>query len=289
MKAKSIGIIGLGRVGMPVARAYLNAGFRVFGVDADRKKGSQFETMGGLLKHSPAAVVDQVSTVLLLVLNDDQVLQVVCGENGVLSSNNDDFTLICMSTINRSLLEEIAKKCRDKGINFIDCPFTGGPARVADGNLTLIAAGDPSTVEAARPVLNCIGNINVVGEVPGLGQAVKHCNQLLVGATHAATMEVIALSRRLDLDPELVCKIVGEGIAGSDYFKLLSEAVLKGIPSPGGLGQMCKDVSIVKNTAEAVGLPALVISAAAAYFRQAEDQGMQQREGADLIEVVETD
>ena len=286
MKHKTIGIIGLGRVGMPVASAYLKAGYEVYGIDVDDRCKGQFETMGGVLKLTPEALADQVGTVLILVLNDDQALEVAYGENGVLNSNNN-FTLICMSTINRSSLEKIAQKCRDQGIGFIDCPFTGGPARIPEGNLTLIAAGDPTVIESARPVLRCIGNINLVGEVPGLGQAVKHCNQLLVGVTHAATMEVIALSRKLGLDTGLVCKIVGEGIAGSDYFKLLSEAILKGTPSPGGLGQMCKDVSIVKNTADAVALPALVISAAATYFRRAENKGMQQLEGADLIEVVE--
>jgi 3-hydroxyisobutyrate dehydrogenase-like beta-hydroxyacid dehydrogenase len=289
MKAKSIGIIGLGRVGMPVASAYLQAGYKVYGIDVDARRKSRFEAIGGELKLTPAAVADTVGTLLLMVLNDDQALEVVNGEYGVLSSHNSDLTLICMSTINRSSLEEIARKCRDQGIRFIDCPFTGGPARIPEGRLTLITAGNSEDIEAARPVLSCIGSINVVGDTPGLGQAVKHCNQLLVGATHAATMEVIALSRRLDLDAEQVCKVVGEGIAGSDYFRLLSEAVLKGTPSPGGLGQMCKDVAIVKNTTDAVALPALVISAAADYFRQAENSGMQLQEGAALIEVVNGD
>lgn len=289
MKAKSIGIIGLGRVGMPVASAYLEAGYKVCGIDVDDRRISQFEALGGELKQTPAEVADAVGTLLLLVLNDHQALQVVCGEKGVLGSSNNELTLICMSTINRSTLEDIAQKCLDKGISFIDCPFTGGPARIPDGRLTLITAGDPVSIEAARPVLSRIGSINVVGDNPGLGQAVKHCNQLLVGTTHAATMEVIALAGKLDLDGEMVCKIVGEGIAGSDYFRLLSEAVLKGTPSPGGLGQMCKDVAIVKNTTDAVALPALVISAAATYFRQAENKGMQQHEGADLIKVVKGD
>ena len=120
-----------------------------------------------------------------------------------------------------------------------------------------------------------------------VGQAIKHCNQLLVAATHAATMEVITLARRLGLNPALVSQVVGSGIAGSDYFRLLSESVLEKTPSPGGLGQMCKDVSIVVNTAREVKMPAHVVTAASQYFLVAEALGMQAREGADLIEVVE--
>jgi 3-hydroxyisobutyrate dehydrogenase-like beta-hydroxyacid dehydrogenase len=84
-----------------------------------------------------------------------------------------------------------------------------------------------------------------------------------------------------------VCQVVGSGIAGSDYFRLLAESVLKKTRSPGGLGQMCKDLAIVANTAREAKMPALVATAAAQYFLAAEAMGMHGREGADLIEVVE--
>ena len=271
---------------MPVAKVLLEAGYTVFAVEVNDRKKQQFEALGGTITASPDILVQTASTILVLVLNDEQVIDVISGPNGVLQSNTQ-FNLICMSTINRSTLEEMAVKCLRQGINLIDCPFTGGPARIPTGNLTLITAGDPQAVESVRPILDHIGKLNLVGNSPGLGQAVKHCNQLLVGATHAATMEVITLSKRLNLDPEQVTKIVGEGIAGSDYFRMLSQSVLKNIPSPGGLGQMCKDVAIVKNSTEEVDLPALVLSAAAEYFKIAEIRGMQSMEGADLIQVVD--
>jgi 3-hydroxyisobutyrate dehydrogenase-like beta-hydroxyacid dehydrogenase len=109
----------------------------------------------------------------------------------------------------------------------------------------------------------------------------------MVGTIHAATMEVIHLSRQLNLDPALVVDVVGNGIAGSDYFKLLSESVLTGQPSPGGLGQMCKDVAIVINTIRNSKMHALVASAMSGYFMEAESLGMQDREGADLIQVIQ--
>jgi 3-hydroxyisobutyrate dehydrogenase len=135
--------------------------------------------------------------------------------------------------------------------------------------------------------LKVIGKINVVGQQPGLGQAVKHCNQLLVGVTHAATMEVITMARQLGLDARQVREIIASGIAGSDYFRLLSESVLQKTPSPGGLGQMCKDVSIVMNTTKEIKFPAYTIAGASRYFSKAEATNMQDREGADLIEIVE--
>jgi 3-hydroxyisobutyrate dehydrogenase-like beta-hydroxyacid dehydrogenase len=284
---EKIGIIGLGRVGMPVANAYIKAGYRVFGYARRPQVIEKFEEMGGIYHSSPAEVAMQCNIIIVMVLNDQQVIDVISGGTGLLKGILQGSTIICMSTINRSSLETVAAQCKERNVGFVDCPFTGGPARVQTASLTLIAAAPEELIESITPVLKVIGNVFHVGNHPGLGQAVKHCNQLLVGSTHAATMELITLARKLKLDPALVCKIVGSGIAGSDYFRLLSDSVLNNKPSPGGLGQMCKDVSIVSNTMDEVKMPAYIAKAAAKYFKLAEELGMQNKEGADLIEVIE--
>jgi len=286
-KSINLGIIGLGRVGIPAAKAYIEKGYKVYGYARRAEVIKEFEEMGGIHQSSPEEVAKHCSVVIVLVLNDQQVIDVITGGKGILRSIKSGSTIIGMSTINRSNLESVASQCAKKNVGFVDCPFTGGPARVDTGSLTLIAAAAPELIAFVTPILDVIGNVVHVGNVPGLGQAVKHCNQLLVGATHAATMEVITLARKLDLDPSLVCQVVGSGIAGSNYFGLLSESVLDKKPSPGGLGQMCKDVAIVSNTVDEVKMPAYIAKAAAKYFRLAEDWGMQNREGADLIEVIE--
>jgi len=282
-----IGIIGLGRAGLPVARAYINNGYTVHGHDRSPEAIKTFKEIGGIHHPNSAGVGENCKIVIIMVLNDKQILEVISGETGLFNGLNSGSIIICMSTINRSVLESIAVLCAERNLRFVDCPFTGGAARIPTGNLTLIAAAPPELIAAVTPVLEVIGNIVQVGNIPGLGQSVKYCNQLLVGTTHVATMEVIALARKLNLDAALVCKIVGSGIAGSEYFQLLSESVLNNKPSPGGLGQMCKDVSIVSNTVDEVNMLAYVAKAAAKYFKIAEERGMQNREGADLIEIVE--
>jgi len=285
--SKTIGIIGLGRVGIPAAKAYIKKGYTVYGYARRAEVVQEFEKMGGIYLPTPTDVARHCNTVIVLVLNDQQVIEVISGDSGLLIGISPGSTIICMSTINRYNLQSIAAQCAEKNVGFVDCPFTGGPARVPTGSLTLIAAAPAELIDSVTPVLDVIGNVVHVGNIPGLGQAVKHCNQILVGATHAATMEVITLARKLNLDPSLVCKVIGSGIAGSDYFRLLSESVLNNTPSPGGLGQMCKDVSIFSNTLDEVKMPAYLAKAVAKYFKLAEDWGMQNREGAALIEVIE--
>lgn len=282
-----MGIIGLGRVGLPAAQEYINKGFSVFGYARRPEVIKKFQRIGGIALPSPSEIAKKCRNIIVLVLNDQQVTEVVRGENGLLEGIKPGSVIICMSTINIETITSVASHCADKNVGFVDCPFTGGPARVLNHSLTLIAAAPEQLVKKVKPILEVIGKIVHVGNDPGLGQAVKHCNQLLVGATHAATMEVIVLARRLKLDASVVCNVVGSGIAGSDYFRLLSDSVLNNKPSPGGLGQMCKDVSIVSNTVNRVKMPAYVAKATAKYFNIAEASGMQKMEGADLIKVVD--
>lgn len=284
--SEKIGIIGLGRVGMPVAGEYLKRGYKVYGYARRKEVIEEFIKMGGIHKSSPAEVAKISNTLIVLVLNDQQVLDVILSSNGLLQGTNPNSVIICMSTINRNNLHYVATECNKKNVGFVDCPFTGGPGRVPTASLTLIVSSSPRLIDLVKPILSVIGNIVHVGDKPGLGQAVKHCNQLMVGATHAATMEVITLARKLGLNASIVCKVISEGISGSDYFRLLSESALNDTPSPGRLGQMCKDISIVANTLEEVKMTAYVAKATSRYFVMAEELGMQEEEGAKLIEVI---
>ena len=284
---KTIGIIGLGRVGFPVAKQYIDNGYTVLGYARRKEVIEAFEIIGGIHKSSPLEVAQNSNLIIVMVLNDLQVKEVILADNGLLAGLSPGSIIICMSTINRSNLLDIASECSIKGIDLVDCPFTGGPARVSNSSLTLIAAASDQIIRKITPVLNVIGKIIHVGRDIGMGQAVKYCNQLMVGATHAATMEVITLARKLKLDANLVCNVVGSGIAGSDYFTLLSNSVLLGNPSPGGLGQMCKDMSIVSNIVDEVEMAGYVAKAAARYFQIALDRNMQDEEGSSLIKIVD--
>lgn len=288
--AEPIGIIGLGRIGLTAAKTYVNAGYAVIGCDLHPEPMEDLVSAGGTAANSPDEVARQASLVLILVLNDDQVMSVIHGKGGILqSSPRKGLTVINMSTIRCQTVQEIHGECLKKGVDLIDCPFTGGPSRIATQTLTLIAAAPEDQIDRVRPALQVIGKITHAGTVPGMGQAVKHCNQLLVGVTQAATMEVIALSRKLGLDPAVVASVAGNGIAGSEYFRLLTESILQHTPSPGSLGQMCKDMAIVRDTLSDAGMKGRVAIAASEYFAAALEMGMANREGADLIEVVEKD
>jgi 3-hydroxyisobutyrate dehydrogenase-like beta-hydroxyacid dehydrogenase len=283
---RNIGIIGLGRCGMPAAQRFLENGYRVFGYARRAEVIEKFEGFGGSHRQNPAEVARYAETVIVMVLNDEQVLEVITSPQGILAGASSGSTVICMSTINRANLEWVAGECAKRQVRFVDCPFTGGPARVTAGTLTLIAAAPSAVLESCRPVLEVLGKITVAGEQPGTAQAIKHCNQLLVTVIHAATIELITLAEKSGIDPRVVCEVVGNGIAGNDYFRLLSRAILDHTGSPGGTGQLWKDVNIVVNSARIRNLPLLVATAASHYFNIAKTLGMEQEDSARMMEVM---
>jgi 3-hydroxyisobutyrate dehydrogenase-like beta-hydroxyacid dehydrogenase len=285
--SEAIGIIGLGRMGMMAAKKYIKEGYKVVGYARRSEVIQEFTKAGGIVLRNSREVAENSGKVIVYVLNDQQVIEVVTGPDGILEGCHKETRVICMSTIDKENLEWLAEQCAIKGVGFIDAPVTGGPARVEAGTLTLIVATPKDLLEECRPVLEVQGKITYVGEKPGLGQAVKHCNQLLVATTTAAIVELIILARKGGLDPRLVCQVVGSGICGSDWFRFITSSILDNAPAPGGLGQLCKDIGLVINDSRRVRTPLIVASAAYQYFLAALSLGMENAEVHELIKVLE--
>ena len=284
---ETIGIIGLGRMGMEAAKKYIARGYAVAGYARRAEVIREFTEAGGVALANSREVAERSGTVIVYVLNDQQVIDVVAGTDGILAGCHAATKVICMSTIDKDNLEMLAARCAEKNVGFIDCPVTGGPARVKAGTLTLIVAGAPELVEECRAVLEVQGQINLVGDKPGLAQAVKHCNQHLVATTLAATIEIITLARRGGLNVKQVCDIVGSGICGSNWFKLLTASILDNAPAPGGLGQMCKDINLVVNDGRRLRTPMVVAAAVQQYYLAALALGLENAEVHELIQVIE--
>src|SRR5512143_1735136 len=177
--SETIGIIGLGRMGMAAAKKYIKEGYRVVGYARRPEVVKEFSDAGGMVVRNGREVAEKSGKVIVYVLNDQQVIEVVTGPEGILQGCHKCTRVICMSTIDTDKLEWLVEECANKGVGLVECPVTGGPARVEAGTLTLIVAASKNLLEECRAVLEVQGEITYVGEKPGLAQAVKHCNQLL--------------------------------------------------------------------------------------------------------------
>jgi 3-hydroxyisobutyrate dehydrogenase len=284
---KSVGIVGLGRMGMPAAKVLINAGYRVVGYEKRSEAVDEFIALGGESVSDYKTVAEKVKIIIVFVLNDAQVIDVISGESGLLKSAAKGHHIICMATINRQNLERLAAQCAAKKVGFVDSPCTGGPARAESGTLTLITAAADDALKTCRPILELLGNIVLVGKTPGMGQAVKHCNQLLVAVTHTAVMELILMARKTGLDARQTCDIIASGVAGSDYFRLVADSVLNGSPAPCSLGLLIKDSNIVMGSARDLKLPLLTANAANQYFLSSDALGLEEEESSELMCILE--
>lgn len=285
--ANTVGVVGLGRMGMPAAKALIKAGYHVVAHACRAEAMDEIVSAGGETASDYETVARKAKTVIVFVLNDQQVIEVVTGNRGLLAGAGDGSVVVCMATIRKNNLEWIAGQCRKENVAFVDCPCTGGPARAESGTLTLIAAAENDLLDRCRPILEKLGTIVHVGQTPGMGQAVKHCNQHLVSTTHAAVMEIILMAKKSGLDVKQVCEVIGSGVGGSDYFRLLSNSVLEGTPAPCELSLMCKDSNIVVETGRQMKLPLMVATAANQYFLAGESLGLEKEESSVLMQVVE--
>jgi putative dehydrogenase len=167
--SETIGIIGLGRMGMAAAIKYIAEGYNVIGYARRPEVIKEFTAAGGMAMRNSREVAEKSGKVIVYVLNDQQVIHVVAGPDGILEGCHKDTRVICMSTIDKDNLEMLAAKCAEKKVGFVDCPVTGGPARVKAGTLTLIVAAAKDVLEEYRAILEVQGKITYVGEKPGLG------------------------------------------------------------------------------------------------------------------------
>lgn len=191
---KTVGFVGLGEMGLPMARNLAARGFEVRGYDIRPEPLAAMRDSGGSVVPSPAAAAAGVDAVVIMVRTAAQAEEVVLGAGGVLERMRPGSMLIVMSTVGVACMRRLGAAARAKGAAFLDAPVSGGRARAEDGTLTIIIGAAAPDLARARPVLEAMGSrLAHVGEV-GAGTAVKMANQVLLSASLLAAQEMAALT-----------------------------------------------------------------------------------------------
>ena len=182
----SVGIIGLGNMGMGMAKNLLKNGYALTAYDIRDEPLQEISRLGAKTTESPRKVGENADVVFVMVLNGPQVKTVVAGAQGLLETMGSGSTIICTATIQRSIMIEVANMAEKKGVGVIDSPVSGGQPGADSGTLTIMAAARKEIFESRRKILAAVGqNIYHVGEEIGMGQTVKAALTALL--THEAT------------------------------------------------------------------------------------------------------
>jgi 3-hydroxyisobutyrate dehydrogenase-like beta-hydroxyacid dehydrogenase len=210
-----VGFIGLGDIGMPMARRILDAGYQVASCAHRRREAMETLKASGMIEAgSPLEVARQSEILITMVVDEQQSDTVLRGTSGALAGLSPDSTVIVMSTVSPGYCEALAGEAAKAGIGVLDCPVAGGRPRAEQGDLTLICGGDMPIVEKCRPVLETMGRISYCGAI-GMGQVVKLANNGLVASQFASIQEVLQMAAAHGMDLEVLMDVIGRSTGAS--------------------------------------------------------------------------
>ena len=255
--AETIGFIGLGVMGKPMAKNLIKAGFSL--VVHNRSRAAVDEVVGAGAKAgtSAADVARQSTIVITMVPDTPDVEAVIAGPDGVLTTLQRGATVVDMSSISPTATQRLAKQIADRGCVMLDAPVSGGEVGAINAQLSIMVGGDAAAFQRALPVLQAMGNKERIVHIgpSGAGQVCKICNQIAIGGALAGVSEAFALAKKAGVDAARVRQALLGGVAASRVLEVHGERMLNDNYKPGFRTRLYqKDLRLANEAAMANGV-----------------------------------
>jgi 3-hydroxyisobutyrate dehydrogenase len=284
---RNVGWIGLGAMGLGMAQSLRRAGHRVHVFDVRAEAARAFAAEGGVACGSPAQVASQCDVVVSVVVNAAQTEQVLFGEGGAAAAMQAGSLFVMCSTVdpNWSMAQE--ERLEAMGLLYLDAPISGGAAKAASGQMTMMTAGRPAAYETAGGLLEAMAaKVDRLGNRAGNGSKVKIINQLLAGVHIAAAAEAMALGLREGVEADALYEVITNSAGNSWMFENRMAHVLAGDYKPlSAVDIFVKDLGLVLDTARATKFPLPLASTAHQMFMQASTAGYGREDDAAVIKI----
>jgi len=258
---KTIGFIGLGIMGKPMAKNLLKAGYQLIVYDINPDPVAELVKTGAREGISSQDVASQSEIIITMLPNSPDVKEAVFGDNGIIYGIKPGAVFIDMSSIAPLVSKEISEKLLQQGITMLDAPVSGGEPKAIDGTLAIMVGGPQETFDKVKDILEVMGaSVQRVGDI-GSGNITKLANQIIVALNIAAMSEAMVLATRAGVDPEKVYCAIRGGLAGSTVLEAKMPLVLEGNFKPGFRIELhIKDLMNALDTARELGVPAFLSS-----------------------------
>jgi 2-hydroxy-3-oxopropionate reductase len=284
----SVGFIGLGIMGGPMAANLVKAGFDVVGYNRSRAKVDRLVEAGGRGAASAAEAIRDRDVVVSMLPDSADVEQLALGDDGVFANARRGSLYIDMSTIRPASARAVAETGRAKGIGVLDAPVSGGERGAVEGTLSIMVGGEVADVEAARPVLEAMGSTVVHVGQAGAGQTVKAANQLLTAVTIEAVAEAVVFLEAHAVDPTTAISALAGGLAGSAVLDRRAPDMVQRNFRPGFRCNLHhKDLGILTSAARETGVAIPLGSVAAQLMASLVAQGHGDLDNTALLRLVE--
>ncbi|QKK32968.1 NAD(P)-dependent oxidoreductase (plasmid) [Rhizobium indicum] len=269
-------VIGLGSMGFGMAQSMKRAGLDVVGYDITPAAVDRFVADGGRGAATPAAAAKDADIVVSVVVNGAQTEAVLFGPQGVANAMKPGAVFISSATMDPAVARDLAGRVEALGLHYLDAPISGGAAKAARGELTIMASGSGQAFDAARPGLDAMAaKVYELGDEAGKGAAFKMINQLLAGVHIAAACEAITFAAKQGLDLDKVYEVITASAGNSWMFENRVPHVLAGDYTPlSSIEIFVKDLGIVQDMARSERYPVPLAAAALQMYLAASGAGM---------------
>ena len=284
----TVGFIGLGIMGGPMAANLVKAGFDVIGYNRGPEPTRRLVEQGGRGADSLAEAVRDADVVVTMLPDSSDVEAVALGEDGIYAHAKPATLHLDMSSIRPDVAKQVAEAGKQRGIRVLDAPVSGGEQGAIDATLSIMAGGDPNDFADARPVLEAVGRTVVhVGPV-GAGQTVKAANQLIVAGTIELVAEAIVFLEAYGVDMEAAIKVLAGGLAGNAILERKAPGMLARDFTPGFRIELHhKDMGIVTSAAREAGVVVPLGAVVAQLIASLKAQGGGGLDHSALLKLVE--
>lgn len=284
-----IGFIGLGAMGMPMARNVLKAGHRVTVYDVDSNKIEIMQKEGAKKAETIADLAEHSEMILISLPNEEILEKVLVGAEQAIQSCNRGTIIVDLSSVSPQASEMMAQEAAKFQLGYLDAPVSGGVKGAEAGTLTIMVGGAEDVFHKAKPILEIIGKkIYHVGPI-GTGDAIKIVNNLLLGCHMAALAEALVLGAKCGLDPELMYEIISAS-SGNSYVlhAKMKQYILQNQYEEGfAVDLQYKDLNLAKQTADDHHISMPMTTEAINIYDMARNQGLGHKDISSIIKVLE--
>jgi putative dehydrogenase len=282
-----VGVIGLGAMGSGMAGSLRRGGFEVHAVDARPGVAQAFAAEGGFSHATPAELAAHCGVIVSVVVNASQTESVLFGPDGCAAVLKAGSVFVMCSTVDPAWSAALEERLAERGILYLDAPISGGAARAASGEITMMTAGRPQAYEQCQRVLDAMAaKVYRLGDRAGAASKVKIINQLLAGVHIAAAAEAMALGLREGVDPAALYEVITHSAGNSWMFENRMAHVLAGDYRPlSAVDIFVKDLGLVLDLARSSKFPLPLSSTAHQMFMHASTAGYAKEDDSAVIKI----
>jgi L-threonate 2-dehydrogenase len=286
----TVGVVGLGSMGLGIGLSLLKEGRATYGFDLDQQRTEQFQVAGGRVD-TLSSVVGKLDIIVLVVVNAEQVKSILFGASGIAVDMKLGALIIACPTMDATDAEEIEARLNEIGLLYLDAPISGGSIKANEGALTVMASGADEAFAAAEPFLSaCAERVFNLGNRAGPGSAMKMVNQHLAGVHIAVAAEAIVFGIAQGIPAQKALEVISSCAGTSWMFENRVPHIVAGDYSPhSAVNIFVKDLGIVTSAANALGVKTDLAQAALQRFNSAKQSGLGQEDDAAVVKTFATD